>query len=481
MTGPVAVTSSGMLRGDRVDGVDRYLGIPYAAPPFGRHRFAAPAPVEPWEGMRDALTFGPTAPKVPYPAPISDLLDDTTIPGDDCLNLNVWTPETDPAGHGLPVLVWIHGGSLRNGSSSQPVYDGTAFARDGVVLVSINYRLGIEGFGVFDDAPDNRGVLDVIAALTWVRDEIRAFGGDPAAVTLAGQSAGANLVSALLVSPAARGLFQRAVLQSGPPVLQERKVARKTTAAIAKKLGVVPTAAAFAGVERSALLAAQGDVTRAGNPVMGSLGFGIVEDAATVPVAPLDGIRRGDAAGIALLVGSTTTEHRLWFVPGKTNERITPIVYRLALLKFRVAAAVARTYRRNRPDEPLGEVLGAIATDLLIRHPLMQIADDQPATTHVYEFAWETPLLGLGACHALELAFVFDTLDTDEARRLTGPDAPQALADDMHRAWVAFVTTGDPGWPAWNRTRPVRVFDAVGSHVVEGPRDDERAAWGRRR
>lgn len=479
MIEPVVSTSAGVLRGSRADGVRRYLGIPYAAAPFGPHRFAAPARVEPWDGVRDALAFGPTAPKVPYPAPISELLDDTTIPGDDCLNLNVWTPDAEPTA-ALPVLVWVHGGSLRNGSSSQPVYDGSAFARDGVVLVSVNYRLGIEGFGVFDDAPDNRGVLDVIAALAWVRDEIRGFGGDPENVTVAGQSAGANLISALLVSPLARGLFRRAVLQSGPPVLQDRTVARKTTKAIAKKLGVAPTAAAFAGVERATLLAAQGEVTRAGNPVMGSMGFGIVADAASVPIAPLDGIRRGDAAGVDLLVGSTTTEHRLWFVPGKTNERITPVVFRIALLKFRVAAAVARVYRANRPGEPLGEVLGAIATDLLIRHPLLQIADDQTATTHVYEFAWETPVLGLGACHALELPFVFETLDTDEARRLTGPDAPEALADEMHRAWVAFATTGDPGWPAWGPAKPVMVFDDGGSRVVAAPRDDERSAWQQR-
>lgn len=475
MSEVVVNTRAGELRGRLAGGIRRFLGIPYAAAPFGAHRFSAPAPVPPWEGVRDALAFGPTAPKVPYPKPLSDLLHDTTVPGDECLNLNVWTPEAPASG--LPVMVWVHGGSLRNGSSSQPVYDGSAFARDGIVLVSINYRLGVEGFGVFDDAPDNRGLLDVVAALEWVRSDIRAFGGDPGNVTVFGQSAGANLVAALLVSPLARGLFRRAVLQSGPPVLQPRKAARRTVAAIVRRLGVAPTAAELAGVERSALLAAQADVTRGGDPISGSMGFGIVQDAATVPVAPLDGIRRGDAAGIDLLVGSTTQEHRLWFVPGKTNERITPLVFRLARAKFRVPGAVAKTYRGNRPGEPLGEVLGAIATDLLIRLPLERIADDQPATTHVYEFAWEAPLQGLGACHALELGFVFDTLGTDEARRLAGEGAPQGLADEMHCAWVAFAATGDPGWPAWDSSRPVMVFRTPSSGVVPAPRDDERKAW----
>lgn len=199
-----------------------------------------------------------------------------------------------------------------------------------------------------------------------------------------------------------------------------------------------------------------------------------------MPVAPLEGIRRGDAAAIDLLVGTTTQEHRLWFVPGKTNDRITPFVFWLARRRFRVPRAASDTYRANRQGEPLGEVLGAMATDLLLRLPLEQIADDQPMRTHVYEFAWETPLLGLGACHALELGFVFDTLDTDEARALTGADAPQPLADEMHRAWVAFASTGDPGWPVWSASRPVMVFDGTGSRVVDAPRDDERTAWSAR-
>lgn len=492
MSEPIVHTRAGALRGRSADGVDRFLGIPYAAAPFGDLRFAAPAPAPDWEGVRDALDFGATAPKVPYPSPLSDLLADVTIAGDECLNLNVWAPArhdvsagatagASPDASARPVMVWIHGGSLRNGSSSQAVYDGAAFARDGVVLVSVNYRLGVEGFGVFADAPHNRGLRDVVAALEWVRDEIAAFGGDPGNVTVFGQSAGANIVSALLVSPMARGLFRRAVLQSGPPTLQPRAAAEKTITAIAKILGVAPAAAAFAAADRAALLAAQAEVTRAGDPISGAKGFGIVADPETVPVAPLDGIHRGDAAGIDLLLGSTTQEHRLWFVPGKTNERITPLVFALARLKFRVPRAAARAYRGNRVGEPLGEVLGAIATDLLIRLPLQQIADEQAATTYVYEFAWETPLLGLGSCHALEIGFVFDTLDTDEARALAGAAAPQGLADRMHAAWVGFATAGDPGWPAWDASRPVRVFDEPDAGVVRAPRDDERTAWGRRR
>lgn len=170
----MVTTRQGRVRGRVEDGIATFLGIPYAAPPFGAHRFRAPAPVEPWEGVRDAVQHGPTAPQRPYRPPLDQLIPESDIPGDGCLNLNVWTAAV--VDEPLPVMVWIHGGSLRNGSASFPLYDGGAFARDGVVLVSVNYRLGTEGFGVFPDAPDNRGLLDQIAALTWVRDNIAAFG-----------------------------------------------------------------------------------------------------------------------------------------------------------------------------------------------------------------------------------------------------------------------------------------------------------------
>lgn len=476
MTDVIVQTSAGVVRGSAEDGVARFLGIPYAAAPFGAHRFAAPAPVAPWDGVRDAVAFGPTAPKLPYPAPLSDYLGDTSIDGDGCLNLNVWTPDT--AGDALPVMVWVHGGSLRNGSSSQPVYDGRAFARDGVVLVSVNYRLGVEGFGHFPDAPANRGLLDVVAALQWVRREIAAFGGDPDRVTVAGQSAGANIVAALLGSPPARGLFRRAVLQSGPPTLVAPKQARRTTALIAKELGVPATAAAMAGVDRDALLDAQRTVTSGGDPITGSNGFGIVVDEATAPAAPLDAVRAGASAEVDLLVGSTTHEHRLWFVPGRVNDRITPLVFRLACLKFRIPRRTAAVYRGNRPAVPHGEVLGAIATDLLIRVPLLRIAEAAPARTHVYEFAWSSTRAELGACHALELGFVFDTLDCPEVPLLAGEAPPQTLADEMHAAWVGFVRSGDPGWESWQTSHAVRRFETGTPEVIGLPREDEVAAMG---
>jgi len=483
-----ARTVQGTVRGAVERGVAVFRGIPYAAAPVGARRFRAPEPPEPWEGVRDALAFGPTAPKRPYAPPLDRLLPDPAVEGEEWLNLNVWTPSTEETGRaegaeGLPVLVWIHGGSLLHGSSAVPVYDGWAFARDGVVLVSVNYRLGVEGFGLFPDAPANRGLLDQLAALEWVRDNIAAFGGDPDRVAVAGESAGAVSIGALLAADRAAGLFRRAVLQSGAPAALTPDAARGTTELIAQRLGVPATAAAFAAVDPAALLTAQTEVTSGGNPLTGRNSFQLVVDGELLTQDPAEALRTGSAAaGIDLLLGTNTEEYRLWFVPGGLTERISRLKLRLALLKFRVPNATARTYRANRPDATPGELLGALATDLLLRVPLNRLADARagaPASTYVYEFGWPSPVQRLGACHALELGFVFDTLAHPDTTALTGPDAPQELADAMHRAWVEFATTGDPGWPSWDASRPVRFFGPGAPALVLAPRDDELQSWGR--
>ncbi|CAM5510558.1 carboxylic ester hydrolase [Streptomyces narbonensis] len=488
--GPGVRTRNGVLRGSLKDGVASFLGIPYAQAPVGELRFRVPEPAESWDGIREATAFGPTAPKRPYAPPLAALLPDPEVPGDDCLNLNVWAPwpATGPGDGGAPgggraVMVWIHGGSLVHGSSAVPVYDGTAFARDGVVLVSINYRLGIEGFGVFPDAPANLGLRDQIAALTWVRENIAAFGGDPERVTVFGESAGAISIGALLASPLAKGLFRRAVLQSGAPTAKSIGFARKTTEAIAARLRVPATAEAFAGVDRERLLAAQTAVTGKGSPLISGNQFHLAVDGEVLLEDPGDALADGASAEVELLMGTNTDEYRLWFVPDGHADRVGPLVQRLLLRKGRIAPHTAKVYRARRRQEKPGEVLGAIATDWILRVPLNLLADfrlnsGRAAATYLYEFGWPSPVLGLRACHALELGFVFDTLDAPETRMLTGPNAPRDLATAMHAAWVAFAKTGNPGWRRWGPARPVMTFGPGGPALVEAPREEERLAWG---
>jgi para-nitrobenzyl esterase len=383
-------------------------------------------------------------------------------------------------------MVWIHGGALTRGSSAVPVYDGAAFARDGVVLVSVNYRLGVEGYGLFPDAPPNSGLRDQLAALEWVRDAIGEFGGDPDRVTVFGQSAGAISIGALLAAPRARGLFHRAVLQSGPPEATGRDKVRRMVRRMAARLKVPATAAAFADVDRAALTEAQAEVGRLSSPVLGGPAFGIVVDGDLVPRDPLEVLlEAGPAHDVALLLGWTSEEYRLWLTPNGLLERVDrlgAVALAGARARCHCGPEVSRGYRELHPDARTAELVGQMVTDHLLRVPLHRLADARlgGAPSHVYEFAWPSGVPGLGACHALELGFVFDTGDVPASVKLAGEHAPPELADAMHTAWVRFATTGDPGWRPWDDTRPVRVFDAPGAAapgVVHGPYDRELALW----
>ncbi|MFF2193827.1 carboxylesterase/lipase family protein [Streptomyces sp. NPDC058157] len=464
---PRAGTGHGVVEGRwESGGTAVFRGVPYAAPPTGPLRFAAPRPPDAWDGVRDAGAFGPTAPKVPYPPAFAALLSDPEIPGEDCLTLNVWTPDPAP-GARLPVMVWIHGGAHTRGSSAVPVYDGSAFARDGVVLVSINFRLGVLGYGLFPDAPANRGLLDQIAALEWVRDNIAAFGGDPGRVTVFGESAGAISIGALTAAPRAAGLFARAVLQSGAPEALPRDQVRTMVRRMAARLRVPATARAFEGVGLPALLAAQEAAMRRSSPVLGGPAFGLVTDPDTLPADPLEAAAASD---VPLLMGWTAQEHRLWLAPtggGRLLDRLGPLAVAYGRLRGGKDRAAVRAVRAALPDASPADLAGHLVTDRLLRDPLRRIAGaDRPAPSHLYEFRWPSGLPGLGACHALELGFVFDTLGLPESRWLAGPDAPQALADEMHRAWVGFATTGDPGWAPWDGNGPPKVFDGPEPEAV---------------
>ncbi|QGV81185.1 carboxylesterase/lipase family protein [Streptomyces ficellus] len=480
--GPVCTTRQGEVRGrESADGIASFLGIPYAAPPFGPLRFRSPAPPRAWSGTRDATAHGPTPPKAPYAPPFDTLIPESTIPGEDCLNLNVWTPSPGP-GARLPVMVWLYGGAFANGAASSSAYDGSAFARDGVVFVSLNYRVGTDGFLHLDGAPDNRGLLDQIAALEWVRDNIAAFGGDPDRVTLFGESAGALSIGVLLGEARARGLFHRAILQSGAAHHFLRpESARRISAHLAGQLAVEPTAEAFAAVPLDRLLAAQGELRGeiAARPDPALWGEAALNAMPFEPVT--DGLRLpGPDCGVDLLVGSNREEYRLFLVPTERLHLLPEAKLRITAEAYGLDPDKALpVYRDARPGAVPGEIFDALVTDWFYRIPAVRLAESVPGS-YMYEFARRSSAFGgrLGACHAGELAYVFDRLGDPVYAPMIGEDPARDVADAMHGAWVAFATTGDPGWPAYDRrSRATMIFDDVAPGVVEDLRGAERALW----
>lgn len=372
-----------------------------------------------------------------------------------------------------------HGGALSRGSTALGGYDGSTFARDGVVFVSVAYRLGTEGFSVLEGAPLNLGLADVIAAVQWVRDEISAFGGDPEQITLFGQSAGGNLIAAFLAHDG-HPAVKRAIIQSAPLTARSTKVAGRITRLVAKDLGVPTTRGAFAAIPPADLIAAQQRVTAGTTPITGGPGFALAIGGDLVPENPETALAQGAADEVELMIGATSEEYRLWFVPSGLLDRISPLLVLAARLKFRIPNRVVAAYRRNHPRANAGTMLGLLATDLLLRLPLNRLADDRLSrgrATWVYDFVWPSPVMGLGAAHAVELGFVFDLVRHPDSLGLAGDSAPQQLADDMHGAWVRFAKTGDPGWEPWTARRPVQTFAAPASAVVYAPREDERSSW----
>ncbi|NSC20271.1 carboxylesterase family protein [Streptomyces albus subsp. chlorinus] len=445
-------TRYGPVRGERRATGVRFLGIPYARPPVGPLRFAAPVPPEPWTDVRDATAYGPTAQRRPF-AEVTTI-PEPSVPGEGTLNLNVFTPDPDPAAR-LPVLVWIHGGGFVAGSAASPWYDGAAFNRDGVVLVSVGYRLGIEGFLHLPDAPDNRGVRDWTAALEWVRDSIDRFGGDPGKVTVAGQSAGGGAVQTLLATPAARGLFRAAVSVSGAVMHpQGRAVAEAVTRLFTERTGLPATAAALRGLPDGALLAHQDALTAPGGARDGlpMLLLAPFADGELIPRAVPDALAAGDTcADVPLLAGCTAREFTGAGGPDVTEADVRALLASLGLDEKR-ARLFLDTYACHAGDP--AALWWQALTDTTFRAPALALADAWAARGRpvwLYQFEWAAAAPGRPrlASHCVDLPFAFDLLGADGVTAALGQDPPQHLADAVHAAWVAFVRDLDPGagWP----------------------------------
>jgi para-nitrobenzyl esterase len=492
-------TTRGAIRGDRAAAAWRFLGIPYAAPPTGPLRFRAPVPAPRWTGVRDCLGFGPTAPQPPRTLPAGldgrPVMGPGWVGGDDYLTVNVWTP--DPGARGLPVMVYLHGGAFVAGAPHAPIYDGTSFARDGVVLVSATYRLGVEGFVPLRGGDANCGLRDQLAVLTWVQEEIAGFGGDPGNVTLFGQSAGAICADLLLASPASRGLMRRVISQSGGLrlTLGPRQGDRLATA-IAARLGVEPTRDAMSPMRPQDTIAAQQavrsqDVDLAVDSEPGLPdGFGPiapVRDGELVPEDPLAAVRARVRDGVDLLVGVTADDGALQLAatnafPDPTREQLLSV----AAGVHPHPGALLTAYRELHAEATARDLAVQILTDCFFRLPTAHLADAHSATgrTFAYELTWRSSALGgaLGAAHAIDLPFVFDALGVPG---ITGPHgllgdagAPQELAARIHAAWVAFARTGEPGWEPWTAARPVVVgLDSGPWAPLEGAWSRQDAPW----
>lgn len=487
-----ATTAAGEIQGREKNGALLFAGIPYAAPPVGPRRFRPPEPHDRWQGVRDATRFGPAAPQ-----PAGEGL--TSTPNvrwdEDCLTLNVCTPALDDGRR--PVLVWIHGGAFRTGQGSIPWYSGISFAVGDVVTVSLNYRLGALGFahlaalgGVDFASSGTNGILDQIAALEWVRDNIAAFGGDPEKITVAGESAGGMSVGVLLGCPAARGLFRAAIPQSGAAhhvlgAAQGEEIARRWAVALRaddvetlQQRSVPEILEAQARVE--AELAREG-----GADAIGGMPFRPVVDGCVLPKPPLEAIAEGSSVDTSVLIGTNLDETTLFGMPDLDEAGLA----RLAERYLGGMAEAVETYRASRPDAKPADVAFAITTDHMFRIPAVRLAEahaEAGGRVWMYLFTWRSRAFGgaLGATHALEIPFAWNNLDKSGVATFLGEgETPQPLADRMHAAWTAFAHAADPNCdalPAWEtygaeRRAVMELGDRVGP--LADPAAAERALW----
>ena len=480
----IVETAQGLLEGFAKDGVLRFNGIPYAKPPVGALRWRVAVTPEPWTGIRDASRFGTIAPQLRSAA--EALIGGT--PGEqseDCLYLNVWTPGTDGK---RPVMVWIHGGAFVTGAGTIGTYNGKHLAASGdVVVVTINYRLGALGFLNLRDVTDGQhpacgveGLMDQIAALRWVRENIAAFGGDPGKVTLFGESAGAMSIGALLAMPAARGLFQKAILQSGAAHIGKR---RESSAKVARlmldKLGV-RDGSRLADVPLAAIIRAQADILNSRRNG-GGLPFAPTIDGVLLPVRAIENVRAGSANGVAVLSGTTMEEWKL-FTAARPKLRLmkaaTLLKYAANLVGKDHADALLAAYGEGSNFERWN----AIMTDRSFAVPSSRLLEAQAAHAPVfsYRFDWRSPLLGgvLGSCHALEIGFVFGTYNEKRAGLFFGSGTrADALSQAMMQSWIAFAHGKEP-WPRYDAAkRATMIFGDGDPHVTNAPDDTRRAAW----
>ncbi|HEX4533012.1 MAG TPA: carboxylesterase/lipase family protein [Rhizomicrobium sp.] len=493
---PVLIeTALGRLAGTRKGGISRFKAIPFAKPPVGPLRWRFPKAPEPWSGVRDATKFGFVAPQAP-----SQL---ETLMGlaigeqsEDCLYLNVWTPGCDDTKR--PVMVWLHGGAFVIGAGSQRVYNGKHLASRDVVVVTINYRLGALGFLNLHDATGGRapgtgseGLADQIAALKWVRENIAVFGGDPQNITLFGESAGGMSVACLMGSAQARGLYHKAIPQSGAGHIgNARERAARIARATLDAMGIAPeNAEQLIDAPYGAIIAAQIGVlanARDGEDTLqlGRMPYQPCVDGEILMERPIDAVRNGMAQGVPILTGTTREEWKLFTAAAPRIRMMTR-----GGLEKRIVRAFGEDEGRKilsvYGDGSAFDRWNAINTDRIFTVPAIRLLEAQSAyaPSFAYRFDWTSKLMGgiFGSCHALELGFMFGTHNEGLAGRFfgTGPEADM-LAATMMDCWTDFAKTGTPAptWPTYGMAqRQTMILGDGAAHIMNAPNEMRRQVW----
>ena len=501
MPGETVETTAGRVRGMRVEGIHAFKGIPYGASTAGANRFMPPRKPQAWAGVRDAFRFGHQSPQnMRFTDVLAPQADPREGFDEDCLVLNVWTPGVDD-GAKRPVMFWTHGGGFAQESGSWPWIDGTALARRGdAVVITINHRLNIFGYldlgsvgGEKYAASGNAGMLDLVAGLEWVRDNIEQFGGDPSNVTIFGESGGGAKVCTLLAMPAAKGLFHRAAIQSGAWLrAQTREEATDVSDAVLRDLGI--TAANIDEIQRvpvDRLLALRAGAM--GPDASGEIrmGYSPVVDGEILPGHPFDPLATPVSADIPLIVGCTRYETTLFSLGDESVFSLDEAGLRARVRDFfddeSTVARAIETYRRSNPGANASDIFFLMTSDRMVRRDTIRLAERKHgqgrAPVYQYRFDWHSPALGgrLRSAHTVEIPFVFD--NTDVPKVMTNSPRAAALAAKTSSAWIAFARTGNPNhpglpeWPAYTLDdRATMVFDDV-STVFNDPGAAERQFW----
>ena len=482
----ITVTSQlGMLKGKVNNDVATFHDIPYAKNPFTEaRRFQAPQAIEAWTGILDT-----TISKPPVPQPSRGRT--TTLfgaPGD--LSINIWTPTSAlTTKHKLPVMVWLPGGAFIRADAGEASYDGTSFAAHGVVIVTINYRVGVDGFMHLDGAPDNRGILDQLLALQWVQDNIAVFGGDATQVTLFGQSAGAESVAILLGTEQANGLYQRAIMQSPPMQAMTQKDAGRVAGTFAAQLNVPATMEGIASVPYPQLVETVIEMGKTltnrakwGMLSWGGTAFLPVIDKDLIKSTPMVNLANNANPAVPVIVGSTDQEARLYLVPSGEIDRISTETTALFLNDLALADDALTVYSQKKNGATTGELYADMQSDFTFRMPALHIAEaltNKGSNVWKYNFAWQSPGFDgrLGAAHFVDVPYVFNTVHKPEVAGFMGKQPSETLAQEMHRQWIHFAKSGTADWMPYRQDKRATMRFDVHSQQVNDPNKALRALW----